>query len=124
MSLSIPVSHGELIDKITILRIKLEKISDPVKLDFIRRELHALEIVAEPFVSKIPTEFLTLKNVNLQLWIIEDCIRVKEKMQEFDSEFVELARTVYKTNDLRCEIKNQINALCASELYEVKSYVS
>lgn len=124
MSLSIPVSHGELIDKITILRIKLEKISDPVKLDFIRRELHALEIVAEPFVSKIQTEFLTLQNVNLQLWIIEDCIRVKEKMQEFDSEFVELARTVYKTNDLRCEIKNQINSLCASELYEVKSYVS
>ena len=117
MSLLIPISVGELWDKRTILMIKTEKIKDEGKLARVRFELAQL-----PSVEPSPL-FAALKRVNEELWEVEDQLRVKERDQEFDAEFVALARAVYVTNDRRAEIKQQINTVSKSAIFEVKDYV-
>jgi len=123
--LSVPISCGELIDKITILEIKSERIRDPAKLANIRRELDALNRTWSGHDSSrfdIAAERARLKGVNETLWDIEDRIRLKEKAQAFDSEFVELARAVYFRNDERAAVKREINLKLGSALVEEKSY--
>ena len=120
-----PISHGELIDKITILEIKSEQITDPAKLANVRNELSALEKtwMAHPAAGKdIARLRAELKAVNERLWVIEDDIRIKEKAQEFDAEFVRLARSVYFENDERARIKKDINLALGSAYVEEKSY--
>uniref|UniRef100_A0A6C0K012 Uncharacterized protein n=1 Tax=viral metagenome TaxID=1070528 RepID=A0A6C0K012_9ZZZZ len=119
----IPVSIGELFDKYTILQIKQEKIFDNKKISIIKREIDYLT----PFINnyQIDTRIVSsLKNINEKLWEIEDKVREKEKKREFDSEFIEIARNVYITNDKRNVLKQQIDKLCSSELSDVKSYVN
>jgi hypothetical protein len=120
-----PVSFGELLDKIAILQIKSERISDPAKLVNIRNELTALEKTwgehpaAQQDIAQLRAD---LKAVNERLWVIEDDIRLKEKAQEFDAEFVRLARSVYFENDERARIKKDINLALGSSYVEEKSY--
>lgn len=121
----VPVSFGELLDKIAILQIKSERMTDPAKLANVRRELAALEQtwMAHPAAGHdIVRLRAELKAVNERLWEIEDDIRVKEKRQEFDERFVELARSVYFQNDERARIKKEINLALGSAYVEEKSY--
>lgn len=121
----VPVSFGELLDKIAILQIKSERMSDPAKLANVRNELSALENtwMLHPAgggdVAKLRAE---LKAVNERLWVIEDDIRSKEKAQAFDDAFVQLARSVYFENDTRARIKKDINLALGSAYVEEKSY--
>ena len=120
-----PVSFGELLDKIAILQIKSERISDPAKLVNVRNELTALETTwaAHPASQQdIAALRADLKAVNERLWVIEDDIRIKEKAQEFDAEFTRLARSVYFENDERARIKKDINLALGSSYVEEKSY--
>ena len=120
-----PVSFGELLDKVTILQIKSERMTDPSKVANVRKELHALErLWAEHPASNIDVGFLIgqLKSVNERLWVIEDDIRILEKAQRFDKEFIELARSVYFENDDRARIKKEINLALGSAYVEEKSY--
>ena len=123
--LSTPISIGELIDKITILEIKSAQIRDPAKLVNVRTELDLLNATwaASP-ASKtdISGEGAQVKAVNEALWKIEDDIRIKEKAQAFDAEFIELARAVYFRNDERAAVKKTINLKLGSKLVEEKSY--
>jgi len=120
MPLLAPISVGELIDKITILEIKEARITDESKRINVEKELETLRSIE---VSNIPTDLVDkLRIVNDRLWVIEDAIREKERMNEFDSEFIELARSVYFTNDRRGEIKREINEVCGSDLVEEKDY--
>ena len=116
------VPNGEILDKLSILEIKLDNVKDESKLENIGREHTALSLVA----SHIPVSPLELyndlKSVNQELWDIEDRIRVKERNKEFDQEFIALARSVYQTNDKRAEIKKEINLHTGSNLVEEKSY--
>ncbi len=123
--ISVPVSFGELLDKIAILQIKSERMRDAAKLANVRRELEVLEATW----SQVPESAhdivdlrARLKAVNERLWAIEDDIRVKEKRQEFDAQFVRLARGVYFENDERARIKREINQALGSTLVEEKSY--
>ena len=123
--LLVPVSYGELLDKIAILQIKSERISDPAKLANVRRELSALEQtwMAHPAaVQDIARLRADLKAVNERLWVIEDDIRDKERAQAFDEGFVRLARSVYFQNDERARIKREINEALGSTYVEEKSY--
>lgn len=121
MSKNVNVSVGEYIDKITILQIKQQKIINKQQLINVNRELDLLlPLDSESIVGT--DLYISLKTVNEQLWDIEDRIRLKEKQQEFDEEFISIARSVYKLNDQRAEIKRQINLQYASELIEEKSY--
>lgn len=115
----INISIGELLDKISILEIKKENIVDLVKLSNIQKEFEMLQKEASKFPKILYSE---LKEVNQKLWEIEDKIREKEHKEEFDSEFIQLARSVYITNDLRSEIKRKINLATNSSLVEEKSY--
>lgn len=120
-----PVSFGELLDKIAILQIKSERMSDPAKLANVRKELSALEAtwMAHPAAGKDIVELrAALKAVNERLWVIEDDIRLKEKAQAFDAEFIKLARSVYFENDERARIKKDINLALGSAYVEEKSY--
>jgi hypothetical protein len=131
--ISVPVSFGELLDKIAILQIKSERMSDPAKLVNVRNELSALERtwMAHPgagndpgagtgrSLAKLRAE---LKAVNERLWEIEDDIRAKEQAQAFDDEFVKLARSVYFENDERARLKKEINLALGSSYIEEKSY--
>ena len=120
-----PVSFGELIDKITILEIKVERIRDPAKLANVRAELDLLGATWRRHPSSridIVSERGRLKAVNEALWDIEDHIRLKEKAQAFDAEFIELARAVYFRNDERAAVKREINLKLGSQLVEEKSY--
>ena len=123
--ISVPVSFGELLDKIAILEIKAERITDPAKLVNVKRELEALVDTwsAHP-ASHIEIGHLraALKAVNERLWVIEDDIRLKEKAQAFDQEFIRLARAVYFENDERAKIKKDINLALGSTYVEEKSY--
>ena len=121
----VPVSFGELLDKIAILQIKSERMTDPDKLANVRNELSALERtwMAHPAAVKdIARLRAELKAVNERLWVIEDDIRVKEKAQEFDAGFIALARSVYVENDERARIKKDINQALGSSYVEEKSY--
>lgn len=121
----VPVSFGELLDKIAILQIKSERIRDEAKLVNVRNELSALEQtwMGHPAAGHNIAELRkALKAVNERLWVIEDDIRVKEKQQAFDDEFIRLARSVYVENDERARIKKDINLALGSTYVEEKSY--
>ena len=123
--LLVPVSYGELLDKIAILEIKSERMADPAKLANVRKELEALARTwsAHPASNTdIASLRAALKAVNERLWVIEDDIRLKEKAQAFDAEFVRLARAVYFENDERARIKKDINLALGSAYVEEKSY--
>jgi Family of unknown function (DUF6165) len=123
--ISVPVSFGELIDKITILEIKAAQIRDAAKLANVRTELDALNQTWSSNAGSrtdISEARGRLKKVNEDLWDIEDRIRLKEKAQAFDAEFIELARSVYFRNDERAAIKREINQALGSRLVEEKSY--
>ncbi|ALP52184.1 hypothetical protein Tel_02935 [Candidatus Tenderia electrophaga] len=125
MNLSAEISVGEFLDKITILEIKSERIKDTAKLDNIRKELSTLRRSwdASPFSQQdISAEVAELKQINEKLWEIEDYIRDKEAEGAFDARFIELARSVYFTNDERAAVKRKINLKVGSELVEEKSY--
>ncbi|HKJ18170.1 MAG TPA: DUF6165 family protein [Xanthomonadales bacterium] len=124
-NIRVPVSPGEVLDKITILEIKSERISDPDKLVNVRTELALLqntwvESIAED--DTIRSLHVQLKEINEALWEIEDDIRDKERDKEFDERFIELARAVYFTNDRRSEVKKKLNLHLGSEIVEEKSY--
>jgi uncharacterized protein YukE len=121
----VPVSFGELLDKIAILQIKSERMRDAAKLANVRKELDALDATwaAHPASQHDIAQLrAALKAVNERLWVIEDDIRLKEKAQAFDAEFVRLARAVYFENDERARIKREINLALGSAYVEEKSY--
>jgi hypothetical protein len=121
----VPISPGELIDKITILQIKSERMTDASKLANVRTELNLLESTwrASPHAQHdIRAEWAALKAINEKLWVIEDDIRDKERDKAFDERFIELARAVYVTNDERAAVKRQINTKLGSRIVEEKSY--
>ncbi len=121
----VPISPGELLDKITILRIKSARMTDETKLRNVRVELTALEQTWRDSGSAVPevaADEAALQRVNEELWDIEDRIRDKERAKEFDAVFIELARAVYVTNDERARFKKNINVTLGSRLVEEKSY--
>lgn len=123
--ISVPISPGELLDKITILRIKSKRMSDPAKLANVRAELAALEQTwgrSRYAAIDVAGDVDALLEVNERLWSIEDDIRDKERAQAFDAEFVRLARSVYLENDERAAIKRRLNLKLGSTLIEEKSY--
>jgi len=125
MHLNVQTSPGEFLDKLTILEIKAERIADPVKLANVRRELAQLRATwtASPFAGRDVAPLVAqLKAVNQTLWEIEDRIRRHEAEQRFDGGFVELARSVYRTNDRRAALKRELNLALGSDLLEEKSY--
>ncbi len=125
MSVLVPVSWGEIIDKITILEIKAERLADPAKLANVNKELSELVAVRErEFPDHAPLAALSaqLKAINEKLWVIEDDIRDCERAKAFGAKFVELARAVYVTNDERAGAKRKVNDLLGSALIEEKSY--
>jgi hypothetical protein len=118
-----PISVGELIDKITILQIKQIKITDEAKLENVRRELSELLAIFDTLTIPNVTESTDqLRQVNTELWDIEDGKRACEKSQTFGDDFVQLARQVYIKNDLRARLKRDINQICGSTIVEEKSY--
>ena len=121
MIVNAPVSVGELVDKITILEIKKEFFTNNKKMENVQLELKHLR-EALPKTEDIFNEFYSLYHTNKTLWQIEDDIRKKEKLKEFDQEFIELARSVYYTNDIRAELKREINKKVGSALIEEKQY--
>ena len=118
MKITIPVSVGELIDRITILEIKAFLSNN----EYIHKELEELNQIKSTLTQYLLEYEIELKKINETLWKIEDKIRQKEKNQEFDDEFIELARSVYMTNDLRAGIKKKINEETQSTYQEVKLY--
>ena len=128
MTVQVPVSVGELLDKLTILAIKLERIDDPAKRTNIDREHAALEAVVQAEGLRAAEGVVALEQelraVNEQLWRIEDEIREHERQQCFDHAFITLARAVYRINDQRATLKRRLNALTGSELVEEKSYAA
>ncbi len=123
----VPISPGELLDKITILRIKSARMTDETKLRNVRVELDALEQTWRESGAAVPAvvaDEAALQKVNEELWDIEDRIRDKERAGEFDAVFIELARSVYVTNDERARFKKNINMTLGSRLVEEKSYQS
>ena len=123
--ITIPVSVGELIDKLSILHIKQTKITDPEKLEHINKEFKLLYNFSSVYLNneEIIKLYHELVDTNSKLWEIEDMLRVIEAQKNFDSKFIELSRLVYKTNDNRFIIKNKINQLTNSEIREQKDYV-
>ena len=125
MNVNVEISIGEFFDKITILEIKRERISQAEKLDNINKELDALNALLErlPFSrDDVAGEVSELKSINEKLWVIEDDIRDKEAAKSFGQEFIELARSVYITNDRRSDVKRDINIKLGSSFIEEKSY--
>lgn len=123
----VPISPGELIDKITILEIKSARISDAAKVANVRHELALLQATwrASAFASQnIDEQWAGLRRVNEKLWDVEDLLRDKERARTFDQEFIELARAVYFTNDERAAIKREINTKLGSKIVEEKSYAA
>ena len=123
--ITIPISIGELIDKLSILYIKKIKISNPEKLEFINEEFELLYNISSYYLNdeNISKLYHNLVKINLKLWEIEDEIRNNENSKIFDSHFIHLARQVYQTNDERFSIKNKINELSNSEIREQKEYI-
>ena len=125
MSIKIEASIGEFLDKLSILRIKSARISDPIKQDNINKELQSLQDVWAKSTyagADIDAELAELQDINEKLWEIEDAIREKEASESFDEEFISLARSVYLVNDDRAEVKKRINQKLGSALMEEKSY--
>lgn len=122
--MKIHISIGELVDKVTILTIKLNRITDKLKLKNIKNEYNKLIITMN--IAGIQTSnryFIKLLEINTQLWEIEDRIRLKENKQQFDDEFIQLARSIYFINDKRSEVKKEINLKYGSDIIEEKEYV-
>ncbi len=123
----VPVSPGEVLDKITILEIKSERMTDPEKVANVRVELELLSkywadsVTENEIVHMLRAQ---LKAINEKLWVIEDDIRDKERVKEFDEQFVELARSVYATNDRRAQIKKELNLHLGARIVEEKSYTT
>ncbi|MFQ5995424.1 MAG: DUF6165 family protein [Acidiferrobacterales bacterium] len=125
MNMTVEVSIGEFLDKVSILRIKSERINDPEKLKNITKELTILEDAwaNSAFAqADIASKLAKLKEINERLWEIEDRIRIKEAQKQFDDEFIELARSVYLNNDERSDVKRELSFALGSELIEEKSY--
>lgn len=125
MTIKVELAYGELLDKMTILQIKSERITDKDKLANVNKELTLLKDLwqaDEKSSVDITSEFAALKTINEKIWDIEDDIRDKERDKEFDEKFIELARSVYFSNDKRAEIKRDINMKLGSDLLEEKSY--
>ena len=122
---SVPVSIGEMIDKLSILQVKKNNVKDENKLVFIKKEFELLYNFSSEYLSNLETESIyhRLVEVNSNLWDVEDKLRVMEKEQRFDDEFISLARKVYFTNDERFRLKNKINLITDSEIREIKDYV-
>ena len=124
--MKIEVSIGELVDKLSILEIKLLNIKDPQKSSNVYKELETLNPHFQDLLDEYGIEmknlYTKISKINKTLWDIEDSIREKESLEEFDEEFVELARSVYIVNDQRAAVKKEINLLTKSELIEEKSY--
>jgi len=120
------ISAGELLDKITILEIKLDKIKNEIDNNLVKKEYDILKKPQESFIkidNKILELFDSLKNVNLMLWNVEDKLRIFEKNKDFGESFIKLAREVYFNNDKRASIKSQINTILGSNIREIKQYV-
>lgn len=121
-----PVSVGELFDKVSILRIKAERIDDPAKHKSVTHELELLLEISGPLVRQAPAALGPmldeLKRVNEAIWDAEDLVRHFERQQKFDADFVKLARSTYRNNDARADLKRQINALLGSAILEVKHH--
>ncbi len=120
--MKIEVSNGEIVDKLTIIEIKLENIRDEEKLKNLRKEYEILDRAVAQIISKEHELYRELKDINRQLWDIEDRIRDLERRKDFGDEFIQTARSVYFTNDKRSEVKRKINELTGSGLIEEKSY--
>ena len=124
MEVQIPVSVGELVDKITILQIKANRFSGEALVN-VQRELTLLESVLESCGMELPTKLVeALSEINQRLWTIEDAIREQEASSCFDARFIELARSVYRCNDQRAALKRQINTATGSHLIEEKGYAA
>ena len=125
MKIEIPISFGELVDKLTILEIKGQLITESEKLNEVKKEFKELSVTfktllkSNPLIQKYYDQLL---NINTELWLIEDEIRVCEKNNDFGDNFIKLARSVYKTNDKRFHLKNDVNKLFNSNIKEQKSY--
>ena len=120
--MKIEVSNGEIADKLTIIELKLERISDPDKLKNLKKEYAILDEAVMSFMKKDDPLYRELYQINSELWEIEDRIRDLERNKDFGEEFIETARSVYFSNDLRSEIKRKINQITGSGLVEEKSY--
>ena len=120
--MKITVSNGEIIDKLTIIQIKLERIKDEAKLKNLRKEFKELSKVTSKIISTTDPLFIALYEVNCELWDIEDHIRDLERKKDFGEDFIATARSVYFKNDKRAEIKREINLKTSSGLIEEKSY--
>ena len=125
-NMKIEVSNGEILDKVSILELKMKNIDDKDKLINVKKEFYELSPLTEKlfddYGSELQLKYLELANINTKLWIIEDNIRECEKNKNFGEYFVELARDVYITNDKRCDVKKEINILTESGFIEEKSY--
>jgi hypothetical protein len=124
--INVPVSVGELIDKLSILQVKKTKVKNTEKLEYIKKEFELLYNLSSEYLNDMTIENLyhDLVNTNSNLWEIEDRLRVLELESKFEGEFIDLARKVYITNDRRFELKNEINSITSSEIREVKEYVN
>lgn len=125
MTIQVSLSFGELLDKLSILEIKSERIKDPGKIVNVRHERNLLQSLwqkCDNSAIDIQDEWLRLKKINETLWEVEDHIRDKERKNEFDDEFIQLARMVYFTNDERAAVKRALNLKLGSQLIEEKSY--
>ncbi len=120
--MKIEVSNGEIVDKLTIIEIKLKHIKDEAKRQNLQKEYEVLDEAVSKIIAKDHELYKALLNVNQELWDIEDSIRDLERDKDFGDEFIKTARAVYFTNDKRSEIKRKINELTGSELIEEKSY--
>ena len=120
------ISAGELLDKISIIEIKLDKIKDKNRNNEIKKEYEVLKKIEQSSIEandKVKKLIIQIKDVNLALWKVEDKLRICEKNKNFDKNFIELARSVYITNDKRAKIKSEINEILKSNIKEVKQYV-
>ena len=120
------ISPGELLDKISILEIKIEKVKDKNSLEEIKKEYKILKEIQTSSIEitgKIKNLFQSVKNVNVKLWNIEDKLRICEKNKDFDKNFIELARSVYFANDERAELKSKINKILKSNIREIKQFI-
>jgi len=120
--MKIEVSNGEIADKLTIIEIKLERISDEAKLVNLRKEYEVLDEAVSQIIDKKDALYKELYDINCQLWDIEDRIRDLERNKDFGQDFIETARAVYFTNDKRSDVKRRINEKTGSNLVEEKSY--
>jgi hypothetical protein len=123
--ISVPVSVGEMIDKLSILQVKKTKVKDEQKLEFINKEFELLYNFSLEYLSNTEIEIIyhQLVETNSNLWDVEDNLRIMENEKKFDEDFIRLARKVYFTNDERFRLKNEINLISNSEIREIKDYV-